>query len=135
MSEANEETVIPASTAKLTPGDFCFIQRADGKYVPFAFLCASQGKRSYFYGGLLDVVVEHPNIDALPTSLSVKQFALLHIGCFKENNTPIVGNVAAHIGSSSLQEIQRKTKDFSVGSTSSVWGHQTIVKYAEGVGA
>ncbi|WP_143225952.1 hypothetical protein [Acidovorax sp. 56] len=126
--------MIPVSTAKLAPGDFCFIPRSDGKFVPFAFLCGAQGKKSYFYGGLLDAVVEHASTDELPPSLAVKHFALLHIGCFKENNTPIVGNVAAHIGSSALQELESKTKEFSVGAISSVWGHRTIVKYAEGVG-
>lgn len=125
--------MIPVNTAKLTPGDFCFIPRSDGKFVPFAFLCAVQGKRSYFYGGLLDAVVEKQSVDDLPASLVVKQFALLHIGCFKENNTPIIGNIASRIGASSLQAIERKTKDFSVGATSSVWGHQTIIKYAESV--
>ena len=125
--------MIPASTVKLLPGDFCFIPRADGRFVPFAFLCTAQNTRSYFYGGILDAVVSNPLIDELPTHLSVKQYALLHIRCFKENNTPIVGNVAARIGDKELKAIERRVLDLSVGSTSSVWGYRTIFKYAENV--
>ena len=125
--------MIPASTTKLQPGDICFIPRNDGKFVPFAFLYAPKGVRSSFYGGLLEAVVDMPLIDLLPSKLKVSQFALVHIKCFKENHTPIVGNVASRIGLSSLEAIEKKANDFSVGAKSSVWGHRTIIKYAENI--
>jgi hypothetical protein len=125
----------PASTTKLRPGDVCFIPRADGQFVPFAFLCTQQNTHSYFYGGILDAVVNKPLIEELPPKINVKHYALLHIKCFKENNTPIVGNVAAHIGDKTLKAIEHKVRHLSVGSTSSVWGYRTIFKYAENVEA
>ncbi len=125
--------MIPLSTTKLQSGDFCFIPRSDGKFVPFVFLCARKGERSSFYGGILDIVVEKPYIEEFPSSLIVKEFALVHISCFKKNNTPIVGNVASRIGVQALDAIERKANDFSIGATSKVWGHLTIVKYAENI--
>jgi hypothetical protein len=127
--------MIPASTTKLRPGDVCFIPRDDGNFVPFAFLCTPTGKRSSFYGGILNVVVRHPNVSEIPPHVEVKKYALVHISCFKENNTHIVGNAAVNIGAPVLAAIQRDTADFSVGATSSVWGYKTIIKYAAAVTA
>jgi hypothetical protein len=129
------KVMIPTNAAKLRPGDFCFIPRADGRFVPFAFLCSLENRRSYFYGGILDASVARPSIEELPTKLMVKHYALFHIKCFKENNTPVVGNVGARIGEKELAAIERRTRDFSVGATSSVWGYKTIVKYADSVNA
>lgn len=125
--------MIPSSTSKLKPGDVCFIPRSDGRYVPFAFLCAPAKKRSSFYGGILNAVVSIPSVEELPSSVEVKEYALVNISCFKENNTPIVGNAAPNIGEAVLASIERDTTDFSVGATSRVWGYRTIIKYAEAV--
>lgn len=125
--------MLPASTVKLNPGDFCFIPRDDGKFVPFVFLCTYRDKRSSFYGGIIDVSVSRASVEELPPTLAIKEYALVHISCFTENNTPIVGNLADRIGSEVLSAIKRSVHDFSVGATSRVWGHKTIVKYANTV--
>ncbi|GAA6133077.1 hypothetical protein [Halopseudomonas sabulinigri] len=130
---ALRKTVIPASTSKLKPGDVCFIPRSDGGYVPFAFLCAPAKKRSSFYGGILNVVVASPSVEELPASVEVKEYSLVNISCFRENNTPILGNAAPNIGETVLASILRETTDFSVGTRSRVWGYRTILKYAEAV--
>jgi hypothetical protein len=127
--------MIPVSTLKLRPGDFCFVPRDDGRFVPFAYLCSMRQKRSCFQGGILEAVVNEPSVESLPRTLKVRDYALVHIKCFKENNTPIVGNVAERIGVEALQATERNAHDFSVGARSRVWGHLTILKYANQVEA
>ncbi len=126
-------SMFPASASKLKPGDFCFVPRADGRFVPFAFLCPVKGKRGSFYGGILDVSVPRASAEELPAAVRIKEFALVHIGCFKENDTPIVGNIASCIGAQAFAEVNRTVNDLSIGATSKVWGHRTILKYAAAV--
>lgn len=125
--------MFPRSTAKLNSGDFCFIARDSGGFVPFAVLSKPSQRRSYFYGGILHFVVDEPCAELLPAKLEVSDYALVHVHCFEKNNTPIAGNIADRIGSEVLATIEENVADFTVGSTSRVWGHRTILKYAEKV--
>ncbi len=122
--------MIPKSTAKLKEGDFCFIQRSDRKYVPFVYLFPYSG-RSGFYGGIINAVVSTPNSTELPKHLDIRYHAVLHISCFKENNTPIVGNIVDRIDDKALRKIKADVSNMKVGSTISAWGYKTIFKYAD----
>lgn len=115
-------------------GDFCFIPRSDGRYVPFVYLFQRGKTRFNFYGGIVNAVVNAPDIDELPTHLEIRRYAVLHIKCFKENNTPIVGNIIDRIGSKALEKIRADMSDLRVGSCISVWGYRTIFKYANEIG-
>jgi len=129
------DTFIPKSTAKLRPGDCCFVPRSDGRFVPFAFLCPQGNARSYFFGGLVNVVVDEPQINVLPGRVSVKEYALVHIHCFEKNRTPVAGNIADHITSEVLAKIRIESHSQEVGSTTNVWGYLTIIKRANEIGA
>jgi|GEM_PF-2032822 len=121
--------MIPKSTVKLKEGDFCFIPRSDGKYVPFVYLFPYSG-RAGFYGGIINSVVSIPDVSELPAHLEIRYHAVLHISCFKENNTPIVGNIVGRLDSKVLRKIRADISNMKVGSTISSWGYKTIFKYA-----
>ncbi|MDB4451558.1 hypothetical protein N9131_00905 [bacterium] len=121
--------MIPKSTTKLSTGDYCLILRDDGMAVPFVFLQAVPGKRSYFYGALVSPPLPSAT-SVIPERLTVAGQAMLHIKCFKENNTPIVGNVAGEIGDAALATAQRACTDMSVGAVHGVWGNRTIIRRA-----
>ena len=87
-----------------------------------------------FYGGIVNAVVKAPNIYELPAHLEIRRYAVLHIKCFKENNTPVVGNIVDRIGSKALEKIRTDVTHMSVGSCISVWGYKTIFKYANEIG-
>jgi hypothetical protein len=125
--------MFPASTAKLRPGDVCFIPRSDGGFVPFVFVAAPAKSRSAFYGALVNIVVEEPRPELVPQKLAILKPALVHVGCYKENNTPILGNIADCIGVQALQRAASAASSTEIGSTSKVWGHKTITKYANAV--
>src|SRR5690348_9318392 len=99
----------PKSTAELIPGDVCFAPRSDGRFVPFAFLCRQGSARSYFFGGLMNVIVDVPAVNALPSRVRVKEYALVHIHCFEKNQTPVVGNIADRITSEVLAKIRSES--------------------------
>jgi hypothetical protein len=123
--------VIPKSTVTMKDGDFCFIPRSDGRYVPFVYLLQHGKSRTNFYGGIVNAVVNAPDIYELPMHLEIRRYAVLHIKCFKENNTPVVGNIADRIGGKALEKIRAEVSYMSVGSCISVWGYRTIFKYAD----
>ena len=127
--------MIPKSTAKLQEGDFCLIQREDGKFVPFVYVAKQGSSRSYFYGGIANIILESQDIDNLPNNIDISEYALLHIKCFKENETPIIGNLKNKLKNGTLNKIIANVTDTSVGSKSSVWGYKTISKYANNVDA
>ena len=92
------------------------------------------GKRSYFYGALLTPLL--PDVASpLPERLHIDSQAMVHIKCFAENNTPIVGNASKQIGDRELQAALQACTDCSVGAVHSVWGHRTILKKAEEIRA
>ena len=122
--------MFPKSNVKVKPGDFCFVRREDGRVALFIYLCARLRSRSYFYGALADAVLEAPEVDLIPDQVSVGEHALLHIKCFRENGTPIVGNMLKHLESRLLADVERQVSDMNVGATHRVWGYRTIVKRA-----
>jgi len=122
--------MIPKSTAKLREGDFCFIPRSDGKYIPFVYLFP-YGGRSSFYGGIIDAVVCAPDGSELPKHLDIRYHAVLHISCFKENKTPIVGNIGDRIDNKAVKKMKADVSNMKVGSTILSWGYKTIFKYAD----
>jgi hypothetical protein len=126
--------MIPRSTAKLSPGDYCVVERTDGSAVAFAFLGSVPGKRSYFHGALLSPPFDRESISNLPSKFEVCSRAMVHINCFAENETPIVGNIADRIGVFELEAAYRACTDTGVGAVHSVWGHRTLARRAEDVG-
>ncbi|GAA0208415.1 hypothetical protein GCM10009123_14860 [Kangiella japonica] len=122
--------MIPKSTAKIEDGDFCWIKREDGLFVPFVYICKQGNSRSYFYGGIACSLSEKANLDDLPDNIVIRDFALLHIMCFKENETPIAGNITNKLKAGVLEKIKIDLTSAGIGSKSSVWGHKTILKYA-----
>jgi len=122
--------MIPKSTATLKEGDFCFIPRSDGKYVPFVYLFQYGKPRTSIYGALINAVVSVQDVSELPKHLEIRYHAALHIKCFKENDTPIVGNIADRIDSKVLRKIRADVSNMTVGSTILAWGYKTIFKYA-----
>ena len=123
--------MIPKSTVKLVPGDYCLIPLSDGTSAAFAFLRSVPGKRSYFFGALLAPAFKPKGGDDLPSTLEIVSQAMVHIKSFSDNNTPIVGNAESQIGRSHLAEAQKACTDFSVGTTHNVWGSGTIIRRAE----
>jgi hypothetical protein len=123
----------PKSAIKLVVGDYCLIPRDDGGSVPFVYVGRRDSDRSYFFGALANVVIY--GTDVLPEKMPLLQHALLHIKCFKENNTPIVGNIANKLFNLELENILSDINSSGVGSSTRVWGHRTICKYANDVKA
>ena len=122
--------MIPKSTAKLIEGDFCWILREDGRFVPFIFIQSQNKSRSYFFGGLANQIVKEKSTEELSDSIQINEYALLHIHCFKENNTPIEGNLKNKIKSGTIATIKSDINKNSIGSVTKVWGYRTILKYA-----
>jgi hypothetical protein len=123
--------MIPKSTVKLVPGDYCLIPLSDGKSVVFAFLRSVPGMRSYFYGALLAPAF-NPTVETkLPADLQIVSQAMVHIKCFSDNNTPVVGNAAEEMGESQLIAAQRACTDLTVGTSHRVWSSGTVLRRAE----
>ena len=127
-------TEFPKSTAKMNAGDYCVIERSDGNQVLFAYLGNVRGKRSYFYGALLSPAFSS-EVSAVPEKMNIDASALVHIKCFAENNTPIVGNSSEAIGEEAIRKAMAAATDMSVGAVHSVWGSRTILRRAEEVAA
>jgi len=120
----------PASTTKLRPGDFCFIPRDSGGFVPFVYICSPAKIRSSFYGALCNFISSEPHIVRLPDRLTIRHVAFVHVSSFKENGTPIVGNIAERIGDIVLKRAGEAATSREVGTVSLVWGYKTIIKRA-----
>ena len=125
--------MFPKSTAKLKPGDACLVPRDDGRFVPLIFICSPTGKRSAPYVGLLSVVLESNDISLVPDGAKIGPWALIHISAYRENKTPIVGNLATKVGLEAISEVALLALDRGIGAKQSVWGYKTIVKYANSV--
>ena len=125
--------MIPKSTAKLNEGDFAWLEREDGMFVPFVFISKAEGKRSYFYGGIVNLVTSKSS--DLPSNLNIEKYALLHLDAFKKNQLQVEGNLTNNLREGLIQKIKKEISDFSEGSKSSVWGYRTIYKYAGMVNA
>ena len=120
--------MIPKSTAKLNEGDYAWLEREDGMFVPFTFISRVEGKRSYFYGGIVELVTSKDS--DIPLNLNIEKYALLHIDAFKKNELPIIGNLSKNLKDGLMENLKKETLNFSVGSKSSVWGYRTIFKHA-----
>jgi hypothetical protein len=126
-------TVFPKSSSTLKLGDYCAIPRSDGKVVLFAYLCAVPNKRSYIYAGLFRPALEASVLPIIPDGMTLDDFALVHVQCFRENNTPVIGNAASSIGSALFELVKRSSIDFGVGAKHKVWGSHTIVRRAQSI--
>lgn len=127
--EAQDE-MIPASNAHLRIGDACFMPLPDGRYVPFIYVGKRGKDRAYFFGALADAVVNAPEIDQLPPRIMLGQHALVHIKCYRENRTPIVGNVLDRLDGKQIEHIASDIVDSGVGHVTRVWGWRTIAREA-----
>ncbi len=125
--------MIPKSNAHLKPGDFCFIKRDDNRFALFIWLCPQGNSRSYFYGALATTTVAEPSINQLPNQLEIGDHVLMHIKAFRENETPIMGNLADRLGSELFEQVESSVSNMSVGAVHKVWGHRTIIKYANSI--
>ncbi len=124
--------MIPKSNANLVEGDFCWVPRDDGNFAPFVFVGKRASDRSSFFGAFANIVVADTS-ELLPPHLQLLEHALVHIKCFKENNTPIVGNLRSHLDAKALASIAADIQQSGVGHTTRVWGWQTLFKKANGV--
>lgn len=123
------------STAGLRCGDCCFVARADGRVALFVYLYRRGNARSYFFGALAKEVLAAPRLNLVPSRVELPEQALLHIKCFKENHTPIAGNILDHIDGPALNAMHVEAHSTGVGSTRHVWGYRTIVRRANAIAA
>lgn len=126
--------MIRKSTASMNVGHYCLVQRDDRRLVPFGYVGRRGNDRSYFFGAFADTVLGSTQT-ALPAQLRLREHALVHIKCFKENNTPIVANLISRLDSAVLKSISADIDATEEGSTTRVWGHRTVLKYANDVHA
>ena len=125
----------PKSTAGLRCGDFCFVPRTDGRVALFVYLYRQGNSRSYFFGALAKEVLAAPRINLVPSRVELIEQALLHIKCFKENHTPLAGNILDRIDGPALSAMHAEAHSTRVGSTTLVWGYRTIVRRADAIAA
>jgi len=128
-------STFPKSNAGIRSGDFCFVHRADGRVALFVYLFARPKTRSSFFGALATTVLPHARIEGIPAKLTLGDHALLHIKCFRENNTPVAGNVLDRIDAAVLDAKKAEAFSHVVGSSTLVWGYRTIVARANAVPA
>jgi hypothetical protein len=128
--------MFPKSNTRLAAGDVCFIPRKDGRYVPFCYVGRSQNSRASFYGAFGDAVVRRPVLEELPDRLRLMEHGLVHIRSYRENNTPIVGNVRARLDESQIAAIDSDINGpRNVGHISRVWGWRALFAKADEIGA
>jgi len=122
--------MIPASNARLKVGDACFMPLPDGRYVPFVYVGKRGKDRAYFFGALANVVVDAPVIDHLPPRIALAEHALVHIKCYRENQTPIVGNVLDRLIGKQIENITADISNSGIGLVTRVWGWRTVARQA-----
>ncbi|WP_162824609.1 hypothetical protein [Saccharospirillum mangrovi] len=117
----------------MNEGDFSWVERDDGLFVPLMLISKIGGKRSYFYGGIINLATTKES--EIPIGLSILEYALLHIDVFKNNELKVEGNLLSKLEKGLVDEIKHQISDLRIGSKSSVWGYRTIYKYAAEVKA
>ena len=122
--------MIPKSTVKMRFGDFCFVPRDDGRFALFIYICPQEKSRSYFHGALATSLVEVAQLDAVPSEIEIGEHALVHVQCFRENSTPISGNLGGRLSQEVFSRVSKAVHSVEIGSKHRVWGHKTIVRYA-----
>jgi hypothetical protein len=109
------------------------VPRTDGRAALLVYLYPQGKSRSYFFGALAADIVEAPALELIPRQVVLTEQALLHIKCFKENDTPVAGNIIDRIDPAILIAMNSAAQSGSVGSISRVWGHITIVTKANAI--
>lgn len=102
--------------------------------VAFAFLGRVANSRTAFYGGLLAPAFRSEEVTP-PSRLDIALAAMVHVKCYAENKTPIVGNLAEAIGSDAINVALSACADMSVGAVHRVLGHLALLKRAQTVAA
>jgi hypothetical protein len=87
----------------------------------------------YFFGALANVVLSSVSLDCVPARLTLGDHAIVHIKCYRENDTPILGNIRERLDELALARIARDLKGSGVGHVTRVWGWRTIIKYANNI--
>jgi hypothetical protein len=123
----------PRSTARMQSGDYCWIPREDGLFAAFIYLFPRRNSRSYFFGALATSLVPTPEEKRFPGRVDIGPHALLHIKCFKENGTPITGNLTSRLYGPFLEALEIASHRHEVGDVSRVWGWQTIFTEANAI--
>lgn len=127
--------VYPKSTSTLRRGDFCFISRDDGRAALFVYLYPQRNSRSYFFGALALQTAKTADLSVVAGRLTLGERALLHIKCFRENQTPIAGNLLDRLDSSLIDEMLNIDLEGGIGHTTRVWGWSTVLHYANALAA
>src|SRR5215469_4803043 len=102
----------PKSNSGARSGDFCFVPRTDGRAALFVYLYPQGKSRSYFFGALAAEVLAEPSVALIPLHIRLAGQALLHIKCFKENDTPIAGNIADRIDAARLSAMRAQAHSY-----------------------
>jgi hypothetical protein len=76
-----------------------------------------------------------PRLEQLPGCVTVGEHALVHIKCYRENNTPIVGNILERLDKTQLAQITTDIQASHVGHVSRVWGWRTLFRKANEIAA
>ena len=123
----------PKFNADVSTGDFCFVPRTDGRIALFIYLYPQGRSRSYFFGALAADLLDTPVPELIPCRVRLAEHALLHINCFRENATPIAGNILDRIDATVLRATQAEAHSFGVGTVHLVWGYRTIINRANAI--
>jgi hypothetical protein len=109
------------------------VTRTDGRVALLVYLYPQGNSRSYFFGALAAETVQAPALALIPPQVELMEQALLHIKCFKENDTPIAGNIIDRLDAAILITPNSAAHSHGVGSISHVWGYRTIVTNANAI--
>ncbi len=127
--------MIPRSNAGLDVGDTCFIRRDDGRHVPFVYVGKRDSERLYFFGAFGALTVATPQLSELPPNVTLGDPALVHVKCYSENDTPIVGNILDRLDPAHLERMAAGIQNSGVGHVTRVWGWRTLRKKANDIAA
>lgn len=118
----------PKRNARLTTGDYCYIPRNDGRFALFLYLFPVSKSRSYFYGALATFILDRRTEDDIPTRVDFGDHAMIHIQCYRENRTPVAGNIVGRTAPSALEHVKRSIENLDPGAKHRVWGYRTVLR-------
>ncbi len=127
--------MFPKSNVGINIGDVCFVPREDGLHVPFICVGKRRKERAFIFGAFGNVTVATPELEQLPACVAFGEHALVHIKCYRENNTPIVGNILNRLDEGRLGEIGADIHNSGVGHVTRVWGWRSLLRTANGIAA
>jgi hypothetical protein len=125
-----QQPFIPKTSTKLKRGDFAFLPRSDGRFVPLVFIEHVPRHRATFYGALIQAVIDGPNLEQDGATLTIGELAMIDIRVFAAANAPVVGNLAQRLNDDDIRERLDRQRIRSV-----VWGMATPLKYANALSA